>query len=157
MMPATQPTRERKADDGSRLTKFARGSGIYRLQGGGHANLYQMFVERALSLLRRDGRLGLVLPVWLCLPIMAAPRCVATCSIRPPIDSFVVVENREGLFPIHRAVKFVLMTLTKSSASAAPDGTERLAAALRNPVGARVRRAARRPARILTRCASRAS
>ncbi len=55
-------TRERKADDGSRLTKFARGSGIYRLQGGGHANLYQMFVERTLSLVRRDGRLGLILP-----------------------------------------------------------------------------------------------
>ena len=105
-------TRERKADDGSRLTKFARGSGIYRLQGGGHANLYQMFVERSLSLLRRGGRLGLVLPSG-----FATDHGCATLRRHvldaTSIDSFVVAENRDGLFPIHRAVKFVLVTLSK--------------------------------------------
>ena len=115
-------TRERKADDGSRLTKFARGSGIYRLQGGGHANLYQMFVERTLSLVRRDGRLGLILPSG-----FASDHGCASLRRQvldqTTVDSFVVVENREGLFPIHRAVKFVLMTLTKSRASAAADGS----------------------------------
>lgn len=105
--------RERKAEDGSRLTRFARGSGIYRLQGGGHANLYQMFVERSLSLLRRDGRLGLVLPSGFATDHGCA-------SLRrhlldtTAIDSFVVVENREALFPIHRAVRFLLLTLTRA-------------------------------------------
>ncbi len=115
--------RERKADDGSRLTKFARGSGIYRLQGGGHANLYQMFVERALSLLRRGGRLGLILPSG-----FATDHGCATLRRHvldaTSIDSFVVAENREGLFPIHRAVKFALMTLSKPAPGADVDRTD---------------------------------
>ncbi|MDQ3420933.1 MAG: N-6 DNA methylase, partial [Acidobacteriota bacterium] len=84
--------REVKANDGSRLTRFARGSGIYRLQGAGHANLYQMFVERALSLVRVGGRLGLVLPSGFATDHGCA-------SLRRHIldatamDSFVVVEN----------------------------------------------------------------
>ena len=41
---------------------FFRSSGIYRHQGGGHINRYQIFVERALTLTRRGGRIGLVLP-----------------------------------------------------------------------------------------------
>ena len=36
----------------------------------------------------------------------------------------MIVENREGLFPIHRAVKFVLVSLTKSAPPAAPFRTD---------------------------------
>lgn len=110
--------RERKAGDGARLTRFARGSAIYRLQGGGHANLYQMFVERALGLLRSHGRLGLVLPSGFATDhgCAALRRHVLDTTA---IDSFVVVENKEGLFPIHRALKFALVTLTKG------DGVQR--------------------------------
>ena len=105
--------RHRKADDGGRLTKFARESGIYRLQGSGHANLYQMFVERALALVRRGGRLGLVLPSGFGTDhgCAALRRHVFNSTF---VDSFVIVENREGLFPIHRALKFVLLTLTRA-------------------------------------------
>ena len=108
--------RERKADDGSRLTRFARGSGIYRLQGNGHANLYQMFVERTLALLRAGGRLGLVLPSGFATDHGCAMlrRHVLDATA---VDSVVLVENREGLFPIHRALKFVLLTLTKSGST----------------------------------------
>ena len=115
--------RELKADDGSRLTRFARGSGIYRLQGGGHANLYQMFVERALSLLRRGGRLGLVLPSGFATDHGCASlrRHILDST---SIDSFVVVENRDGLFPIHRAVKFVVVTLTKPDSDDRPVRTD---------------------------------
>ena len=42
--------------------RFSRESGIYRAQSRGHANQYQLFVERALSLLRPGGRLGLLVP-----------------------------------------------------------------------------------------------
>ena len=105
--------RARKADDGERLTTFARASGIYRLQGTGHANLYQMFVERVLTLLRRGGRLGLVLPSGFATDHGSAGlrRHVLDAT---SVDSFSVVENREGLFPIHRALKFALVTLTNS-------------------------------------------
>jgi len=115
--------RELKADDGSRLTRFARGSGIYRLQGAGHANLYQMFVERALSLLRRGGRLGLVLPSGFATDHGCASlrRHILDST---SIDSFVVVENRDGLFPIHRAVKFVVVTLTKPDSDDRPVRTD---------------------------------
>jgi hypothetical protein len=108
--------RERKADLGGRLTKFARGSGIYRLQGSGHANLYQMFVERTLALVRAGGRLGLVLPSGFATDhgCAALRRHVLD---RTRVDSFVLVENREGLFPIHRGLKFVLLTLTKDDVS----------------------------------------
>ncbi|MEO5741779.1 MAG: N-6 DNA methylase, partial [Vicinamibacterales bacterium] len=38
---------------------FVRGSGIYRHQGAGRVNRYQMFIERALMLAKRGGRIGL--------------------------------------------------------------------------------------------------
>jgi hypothetical protein len=106
--------RARASDAGSALTRFARGSGVYHLQGGGHANLYQMFVERALSLLQKDGRLGLVLPSGFGTDHGCAGlrRHILRSTT---VDTFSVVENREGLFPIHRALKFVLLTLTRSS------------------------------------------
>src|SRR5262249_2776938 len=42
--------------------RFARDSGVYRTLSDGHANRYQLFVERALALTRSGGRIGLVLP-----------------------------------------------------------------------------------------------
>jgi hypothetical protein len=97
---------------GVRLTRFARGCGAYRLQGQGHTNLYQLFLERSLSLVRPGGRLGLVLPSGL-----ASDR--GSAALRrflldhTAIDSFTSVENREGLFPIHRGLRFVLTTATR--------------------------------------------
>ena len=43
------------------ILRFVRERGIYP-SSAGHANLYQLFTERAISLLRNGGRLGLVLP-----------------------------------------------------------------------------------------------
>lgn len=106
------------AAEGSALTRFARGSGIYRLQGGGQANLYQLFVERSFALLHRSGRLGLVLPSGLATDQgSAALRRHLFRSTA--VDSFVVVENTHALFPVHRGLKFVLMTLTASGGTAA--------------------------------------
>ncbi len=117
--------RARAAGAGSALTQFARGSGIYRLQGTGHANLYQMFAERALALLRRKGRLGLVLPSGFGTDhgCAALRRHVLRSTV---VDSFVVVENREGLFPIHRGLKFDLVTLTKADDTVKPPDTASL-------------------------------
>jgi hypothetical protein len=93
----------------SRLTTFARSSGTYGLQGTGHANLFQLFVERALSLARGGGRIGLVLPSGFASDHgCAALRRRLIDSTR--VDTFTCVENRDGLFPIHRGLKFLLVT-----------------------------------------------
>ena len=110
---------DRDPDGGSSdLTRFARGSGIYRLQGVGHANLYQLFVERALSLLKPAGRFGFIVPSGLA----TDHGCSALRRElfgRTTIDSFLTVENRDGIFPIHRGLKFTIFTLTKDGATAA--------------------------------------
>jgi len=109
-------TRRRAADAFSCLTTFTRSSGVYRLQGGGHANLYQLFLERALSLARRGGRVGLILPSG----FASDHGCAALrrhAIDHTAIDTFVTVENRGGLFPIHRGLKFVLLAATAGGAT----------------------------------------
>ena len=117
--------REQGARAGAALTRFVRNSGIYCAQGGGQANLYQMFVERTLALVRRGGRLGLVLPSGFASDHGCGPlrRHVLASTA---IDSFVIVENREALFPIHRGLKFVVMTLTKADFRLKAEGTTTL-------------------------------
>jgi hypothetical protein len=94
------------------LLRFARAAGQYRLQGRGHANLSQLFLERALRLLAQRGRLGLVLPSGIALDHGSAAlrrylfdRCA--------VDSIVSFENRDAIFPIHRSLRFLLVTATR--------------------------------------------
>ena len=91
------------------LTIFSRESGCYRLQGEGHANLYQLFAERMLQLVKPGGRLGAVMPSGL----MADHGCARLRQAlieRCRIDAVLGFENREAIFPIHRGVRFVLLT-----------------------------------------------
>lgn len=97
---------------GASLVRFARRSGLYRAQGRGHANLYQLFVERALSLTRPGGRIGLVVPSGLLSDDGPAPlrrALIATADL----DAVTVFDNRRGLFPIHRSVRFAALTATR--------------------------------------------
>jgi len=107
----TARTRAEARLAGSRVADFVRGSGVYRLQGDGHVNLYQLFVERALALLRPDGRLGLVLPSGFAIDHGCASLRRALFE-RTQIDTLHGFENRDGLFPIHRGLKFLLTTAT---------------------------------------------
>jgi hypothetical protein len=94
-----------------RLTRFSRDSGCYRLQGDGHANLYQLFAERMLRLAAPGGRIGMVAPAGLLTDAGCAPlrgHLLDRCSL----DALVLLDNRDGLFPIHRGVRFALMTAT---------------------------------------------
>ena len=50
---------KRRAD---RLGQLFRGSGHYPLLGGGDINLYSLFVERAMGLVKPDGFVGLLTP-----------------------------------------------------------------------------------------------
>jgi hypothetical protein len=100
-------TRERAAH----LASFVRGAGIYSGATHAHDNCYQLFVERALSLLRNGGRLGLVVPWGLFADHGSAPlrrRLFERCRC----DAVVSFDNRRGLFPIHRSVRFALVTAT---------------------------------------------
>ena len=77
----------------------------------------QLFVERAIALTRRDGRLGLVLPSGLATDHGSAPlrrRLLSHCRV----DAIVGMDNHRGVFPIHRSVRFLLLT---ASAGAATD------------------------------------
>jgi hypothetical protein len=103
--------RESARTAASALTTFARSSGVYSLQGGGHANLYQLFLERMLTLVRRGGRIGVILPGGLAIDHGAAP--LRRVLLRhTEVDTFASFENRDGVFPIHRGLKFLLLCAT---------------------------------------------
>jgi hypothetical protein len=95
-----------------RLTAFVRHSGIYRVEGRGHLNLYQLFLERALQLVRRGGRLGFVVPAGLASDTGAAPLRRHLFG-RADVDEMTGFDNREAIFPVHRSVRFLLLTCTE--------------------------------------------
>jgi hypothetical protein len=94
-----------------RLLDFARGSGVYVTDSGAHVNRYQLFVERALQIVRPGGRIGLVLP-------SGATSDAGAASLRrhlfdrAEVDAIVGLDNRGAIFPIHRSVRFALLTAT---------------------------------------------
>jgi hypothetical protein len=95
----------------ARLSGFVRGSGIYGGATDAHDNCYQLFVERTLSLLRPGGRLGLVVP-WGLFADHGSAALRRRLFERCRCDAIVSFDNRRGLFPIHRSVKFALVTAT---------------------------------------------
>jgi len=103
--------------DAVSVTRFTRESGIYRLQGGGHANLYQLFLERMLALLRRGGRLGAILP-WGLACDQGAARLRRRLLDAAALDTMISFENRNAVFPIHRGLKFLLLSATSGTAGA---------------------------------------
>ena len=93
------------------VRRFFRSTGIYCVQGHGHANRYQLFLERALQLTRPAGRVGLILPSGIAtdhgsanLRRLLLDRCA--------IDTWLGLDNKAGIFPIHRSVRFVLIAAT---------------------------------------------
>jgi len=109
----------REAAEG--LLRFARDAGIYRGQGNGHANRFQLFVERALQLVRPGGRIGLVVP-WGLLADHGSARLRTLLFDRTNIDGLVGFDNADRIFPIHRGVRFLALSTTAGGT------TERLAA-----------------------------
>ena len=94
------------------LVRFTRDSGVYASQSDGHANRYQLFLERALHLARRGGRLGLILPSGVVADHGSA-RLRRALFTQCDVDAIVGFDNRAGVFPIHRSVRFVLLTATR--------------------------------------------
>jgi hypothetical protein len=100
---------EGQSDNVANVVRFTRDSGIYTAQSDGHANRYQLFVERAVALTRTGGRIGLVLPSGLATDHGSA-RLRRLLFSRCAVDAIVGMDNHRGVFPIHRSVRFLLVT-----------------------------------------------
>ena len=106
--------RSRARSDMAPVLRFTRDAGIYTAQSDGHANRYQLFVERAIALARHGGRLGLVLPSGLATDHGSASLRRLLFS-RCDVDAIVGMDNHRGVFPIHRSVRFLLVTASTGS------------------------------------------
>jgi hypothetical protein len=109
---AASRTKSRRAL--KQLIGFTRASGIYSSQSDGHPNQYQLFVERALKLARRGGRVGLVVP-WGLVADRGSAALRRLLFDRCEVDAMVGFENSERVFPIHRSVRFLLLSATTGS------------------------------------------
>ena len=102
--------------DARALSAFSRESGCYALQGGGHANLYQLFAERMMRLTAHGGRTGMLMPSGL----LADHGCAALRRYlvdHCDVDAVFVFDNREGLFPVHRGLRFSLITASNGGST----------------------------------------
>jgi hypothetical protein len=112
--PVDQRSRARK--DARSVLRFTRDSGVYTSQPDGHANRYHLFVERAVALARPGGRIGLVLPSGLATDHGSGALRRLLFS-RCGVDGLVGFDNRDGVFPIHRSVRFLLVTATSGTST----------------------------------------
>ena len=108
--------------------RFFRDSGVYALQGSGHANRYQLFLERALQLARPGGRLGLILPSGIATD-QGSALLRRHLFDHTTIDTWLGFDNRRRIFPIHRSMRFVLL----STQTAGQTGTLSFHCALSDP------------------------
>ena len=90
-------------------TRVARSSGDYPLLARGDLNLYSLFVERAMTLVKPDGMVGLLVPSGIASDKTVAPffKSVATEGRLKALYDF---ENKKVFFPdIHASFKFCIL------------------------------------------------
>jgi hypothetical protein len=103
--------RDRARADVTATVRFTRDAGVYDAQSDGHANRYQLFADRAMALTRSGGRLGLVLP-WGLAADHGSSALRRNLFNRCSVDAIVGIDNHRAIFPIHRSVRFLLLTAT---------------------------------------------
>ena len=88
------------------MGQLVRGSGQYPLLGGGDINLYSLFVERAMELVKPDGFVGLLTPSGICADKTAA-RFFKSVSTGGRVSALFDFENRKIFFKdVHASFKF---------------------------------------------------
>ena len=97
--------------DANAVVRFSRDAAVYAAQSEGHANRYQLFLERAIHLTRRGGRIGLVLPSGV-MSDHGSGRLRHLLFSQCDVDAIVGFDNRAGVFAVHRSIRFVLVTAT---------------------------------------------
>lgn len=93
------------------VVRFVRESGVYEAQADGQVNCYQLFVDRAIALTRPSGRIGLLLPSGIATDRGSAAVRRLLFS-RCAVERLLGFDNRTGTFPIHRSMRFVLLSAT---------------------------------------------
>ena len=89
-----------------RLGQLVRASGDYPLLGGGDVNLYSLFVERAMDLIKPDGFVGLLTPSGIYADKTAA-RFFRSVSTSGRLSGLFDFENRKIFFKeVHASFKF---------------------------------------------------
>ena len=92
-----------------RLGQLVRVSGDYPLLGGGDINLYSLFVERAMGLVKPDGFVGLLTPSGIYADKMAA-RFFQSVSTTGRVGGLFDFENRKIFFKdVHASFKFCVL------------------------------------------------
>ena len=92
------------------LGQMVRKSGHYPLLGGGDINLYSLFVERAMNLVKPDGFLGLLTPSGIYADKTAA-RFFKSVSTSGRLSSLFDFENKKIFFKdVHASFKFCAIT-----------------------------------------------
>ena len=105
-----------------RMGSMVRSSGHYPMLGGGDVNLYSLFVERAMGLVKPDGIVGLLTPSGIYAD-RTASAFFRTISTGGRIAGLFDFENRKTFFPdVHASFKFCALIF--GGADRRFDGTE---------------------------------
>ena len=97
---------DRAKEQADRLGQLVRTSGYYALLGGGDINLYSLFVERAMNLIKPDGFVGLLTPSGIYADKTAA-RFFKSISTSGRLSGLFDFENKKIFFKeVHASFKF---------------------------------------------------
>ena len=108
--PEWRPELEAQRQRLATIRGFFSESGGYQLQGVGDTDLYQLFCERYSHLVRRDGRLGVVLPrtAFLAQGVRGFREWLFAHNSLRRLD--VLLNNRSWAFTIHPQYTIALLT-----------------------------------------------
>ncbi len=107
---------ENHVSDLKKASLFFNKSGLYKRQFRGDLNLYKLFVERSFSLVKRNGYLGMILPSAIYTDYGA--RDLRRMFLKDSqLQYLFSLENREGLFHIHKSYKITLLLTKKLPSS----------------------------------------
>ena len=95
-------------------TRVARRSGDYPLLSGGDVNLYSLFVERAMALVKPNGMVGLLTPSGIASDKTAA-RFFKGVATEGRLKALYDFENKKVFFPdVHASFKFCVFVASPS-------------------------------------------
>ncbi|GAA3496705.1 hypothetical protein GCM10019016_038060 [Streptomyces prasinosporus] len=118
LLPEVASAREEADRILTGVKSFIKSSGSYRMlySHGTTFNYYRAFLERELEMLAPGGRIGLVIDSGV-ISDAATVEHRRELLDRCTIDQFVLCDNTEGLFPIHRSEQFLLLVASKGGST----------------------------------------
>ena len=119
--PARRLTSTRPRQRADNLGRLVRASGHYPLLGGGDVNLYSLFVERAMGLVKPDGFVGLLTPSGIYADKTAA-KFFKSVSTSGRVAGLFDFENRKIFFKdVHASFKFCALVFGGEGRRFRPD------------------------------------